>query len=54
LDEEIVANISIDVTLVEEIFGSDDTKTGQRTQEVIISRAFDQVQVFDQMLGGYF
>jgi hypothetical protein len=52
-DTMVVANVSIDVTLVEEIIDSNKTKTDQGMQVMVISRAFGQIQVFDQILGGY-
>jgi uncharacterized protein (UPF0179 family) len=52
LNKEVVANVSVDVTLIEEILDSNKIKTGQRVQVMIISRAFVNKQVFDQMLGG--
>jgi hypothetical protein len=49
-----VAIVSTDVTLTKENLDDGGMKIGDKIEVMIISRAFDQIQVFDQMLGGYF
>lgn len=53
-DTGIVAIISTDVTLTKENLDDGGMKIGDKIEVMIISRAFDQIQVFGQMLGGYF
>jgi hypothetical protein len=49
-----VAIVSIDVTLSKENLDSGVMKIGDNEEVMIISTAFDQIQVFVQMLAGYF
>ena len=49
----IVAIVSTDVTLKKN-FDCGALRIGDREALMIISGAFDQIQVFVQMLGGYF
>jgi hypothetical protein len=51
-DTVIVAIVSNDVTLARENLGYDSLEEWR--QQTIVSRAFEQIQVFAQMLGGYF
>ena len=51
-DTLVVAVISSDVTLVKENLGYEALQEWR--QHKIVSRAFEQKQVFAQMLGGYF
>ena len=55
LDAGVVAIVSNDVTLTKgKISAVKIKEIGDREKLSIISRAFDQIQVFAQMLGGYF
>jgi hypothetical protein len=52
-DTVVVAIVSTDVTLKKN-FDCGAMRIGDRKGLMIISGAFDQIQVFVQMLGGYF
>jgi hypothetical protein len=53
-DTGVVTIVSTDFNLIRENLNGGVVKIGDKQEVMIISRGFEQIQLFDQMLGGYF